>query len=167
MKSMKCFKAAMMFALGALVFTACDDDDNRLQVPEAVQGAFTQKYGNETRVEWDMEKQYAVAEFWKDNREHDAWFTMDGAWLMTEVDYGRQIADLPQSVQDGFNASQYAQWTIDDIDKIERNNYEDVYNRKWTCILMLPVIFSKKLPMEMMTAMKECFRHRCLLLFKV
>lgn len=127
MKSMKCFKAAMMFALGALVFTACDDDDNRLQVPEAVQGAFTQKYGNETRVEWDMEKQYAVAEFWKDNREHDAWFTMDGAWLMTEVDYGRQIADLPQSVQDGFNASQYAQWTIDDIDKIERNNYEDVY----------------------------------------
>lgn len=127
MKSMKCFKAAMMFALGALVFTACDDDDNRFQVPEAVQGAFTQKYGNATRVEWDMEKQYVVAEFWKDSREHDAWFTMEGSWLMTEIDYGRQIAELPQAVQEGFSASQYAQWIIDDIDKIERTGYEDVY----------------------------------------
>lgn len=127
MKSMKCFKAAMMFALGALVFTACDDDDNRFQVPEAVQGAFTQKYGNTTRVEWDMEKQYVVAEFWKDNKEHDAWFTMEGSWLMTEIDYGRQIAELPQAVQEGFSASQYAQWIIDDIDKIERTGYEDVY----------------------------------------
>lgn len=124
---MKCFKAAMMLALGALVFTACDDDDNRFQVPEAVQGAFTQKYGNTTRVEWDMEKQYVVAEFWKDNKEHDAWFTMEGSWLMTEIDYGRQIAELPQAVQEGFSASQYAQWIIDDIDKIERTGYEDVY----------------------------------------
>lgn len=127
MKSMKCFKAAMVFALGAFVFTGCDDDDNRFQVPGAVQGAFTQKYGNTTRVEWDMERQYAVAEFWKDNREHDAWFTMEGAWLMTEIDYGRQIAELPQTVQDGFNASAYAQWIIEDIDKIERSDYEDVY----------------------------------------
>ncbi len=131
MESMRCFKAAMMLALGALVFTACsdDDDDDDMSVPEAVRSAFTQKYGN-VGVDWDLEGQYFVAEFRKDSREHEAWFTTGGVWNMTTIDYGKSITGLPSAVQEGFNASPYTNangWIIDDVDKIERSNYDDVF----------------------------------------
>ena len=50
-----------------------------LLAPEAVQAAFNQQYGDATRVEWERERNgYLVAEFWKDNKEYDAWYTTEG-----------------------------------------------------------------------------------------
>lgn len=126
---MKWMKVAMTCVAGAFVLTSCDDDDDKkFDVPEAVQTAFNQQYGNVGRVEWDRERgNYIVAEFWKDNKEHDAWYSYEGQWMMTEVDYGQNIQALPQAVQDGFYASAYAQWVIDDIDEIQRPDYAATY----------------------------------------
>ncbi len=132
MKTIDLLKWTMMCAFGALVVTSCsdDDDDDGARVPEAVQVAFDSKYGNVGRVEWDREQGgYLVAEFRKDNREHDAWFTEGGEWVMTEVDYVRDLTALPQAVQAGYAATVYAQdgWTVDDIDEIQRPSYETFY----------------------------------------
>jgi len=72
---------------------------------------------------------YLVAEFIKDSKEHDAWYMGDGTWMMTEVDHGRDLTALPQAVQDGYALTVYAQqqWTVDDIDEIQRKGYETIY----------------------------------------
>lgn len=123
---------AMACAVGMVAFTSCDDDDNDdyARVPDAVTAAFSHQYGNPGYVEWDSERGgYYVAEFRKDGRDHEAWYTQAGLWAMTEVDYGRSLADLPQAVQSGYAATAYAldAWTVDDIDEIQRPDYETVY----------------------------------------
>lgn len=132
MKTLNLLKWTMVCALGMFVTTSCDDDDDdfRGNVPSAVQEAFDQKYSGVGRVEWDMEQGgYLVAEFMKDGREHDAWFTAGGEWVMTEIDYGRDLQALPQAVQDGYAVTTYAlqNWSVDDIDEIQRPAYDNVY----------------------------------------
>ena len=132
MKKWKWIGMAMACAVGMVAFTSCDDDDNDdyARVPDAVTAAFSHQYGNPGYVEWDSERGgYYVAEFRKDGRDHEAWYTQAGLWAMTEVDYGRSLADLPQAVQSGYAATAYAldDWTVDDIDEIQRPDYETVY----------------------------------------
>lgn len=132
MKKWKWIGMAMACAVGMVAFTSCDDDDNDdyARVPDAVTAAFSHQNGNPGYVEWDSERGgYYVAEFRKDGRDHEAWYTQAGLWAMTEVDYGRSLADLPQAVQSGYAATAYAldAWTVDDIDEIQRPDYETVY----------------------------------------
>lgn len=132
MKKWKWIGMSMACAVGMVAFTSCDDDDNDdyARVPDAVTAAFSHQYGNPGYVEWDSERGgYYVAEFRKDGRDHEAWYTQAGLWAMTEVDYGRSLADLPQAVQSGYAATAYAldAWTVDDIDEIQRPDYETVY----------------------------------------
>lgn len=132
MKKWKWIGMAMACAVGMVAFTSCDDDDNDdyARVPDAVTAAFSHQYGNPGYVEWDSERGgYYVAEFRKDGRDHEAWYTQAGLWAMTEVDYGRSLVDLPQAVQSGYAATAYAldAWTVDDIDEIQRPDYETVY----------------------------------------
>lgn len=132
MKKWKWIGMAMACAVGMVEFTSCDDDDNDdyARVPDAVTAAFSHQYGNPGYVEWDSERGgYYVAEFRKDGRDHEAWYTQAGLWAMTEVDYGRSLADLPKAVQSGYAATAYAldAWTVDDIDEIQRPDYETVY----------------------------------------
>lgn len=131
MKKWKWIGMAMACAVGMVAFTSCDDDnDDYARVPDAVTAAFSHQYGNPGYVEWDSERGgYYVAEFRKDGRDHEAWYTQAGLWAMTEVDYGRSLADLPQAVQSGYAATAHAldAWTVDDIDEIQRPDYETVY----------------------------------------
>ncbi len=128
MKTIRWMKIAMMFVAGVLAFTACHDDDDKFTVPQNVREAFSQQYAGATRVEWDWERNgYVVAEFWLDNKKHEAWYTRDGQWLMTEIDCGENLSILPQEVLDAFYASAYSAWTVDDIDMIQRSGYADVY----------------------------------------
>lgn len=132
MRTLELVKLAMICAFGAFVTTSCsdDNDDNNVQVPNAVQTAFSQKYSDVRHVEWDVESGgYLVAEFMKDNKEYDAWYTGDGTWMMTEIDHGRDITSLPQAVQEGYAATVYAQqsWTVEDIDEIQRKGYDTIY----------------------------------------
>lgn len=131
MKTKELMKWMMACAFGVFALTSCsDDDDAPVNVPDAVTRAFSDKYTGVSRVEWDREKGgYLVAEFWKDGKEHEAWFDANGEWFMTEVDHGRNLANLPQAVQEGYNSTTYAQtdWIIDDIDEIQRKGYDTFY----------------------------------------
>ena len=131
MKTKELMKWMMACAFGVFALASCsDDDDGNVPVPDAATRAFSEKYAGVGHVEWDREAGgYYVAEFWKDNKEHEAWFTETGEWVMTEVDYGHNLQALPQAVQDGYAATEYAhtQWAVDDIDEIQRPAYETFY----------------------------------------
>lgn len=131
MKTKELTKWMMVCALGVFSLTSCsDDDDNNINVPDNVTRAFSDKYAGVGRVDWDRERGgYLVAEFNKDGKEYDAWFTETGEWVMTEVDHGKRLENLPQAVQDGYKATTYYtnNWTIDDIDEIQRPAYETFY----------------------------------------
>lgn len=107
-------------------FVSCDDDDNinMSNLPGAIQEEFSTKYPNAQIEEWEQKNGYSVVDFRWDGFEAEAWFGTDG-WVMTETDIPYQ--SLPEAVRTSFEASQYANWKIEDIDKVERLNTETVY----------------------------------------
>lgn len=111
-------------ALLATTFFGCDDDDP-VFVPTEVQAAFTAKYPSAKNVEWENKGVYKVAEFYNNNLEMSAWFDSNGVWYMTETDL--TLNQLPASVQNAFNASDYSAWKIDDVDMLERKDLDVIY----------------------------------------
>ncbi|MDL2255448.1 PepSY-like domain-containing protein [Parabacteroides sp. OttesenSCG-928-G06] len=110
-------------ATGLLVTTGCNDDN---YMPEDIYlKAFEQKYQGASRVEWENKYGYKVAEFHYNGKESEAWFDEGANWLLTETDL--RYNDLPAAVQNGFKATEYANWRVDDVDKIERMETETVY----------------------------------------
>ncbi len=110
-------------AIGFVGFQSCsdDDDDNGVNVPTELKDALLAKYPNaaSAAVEWELKHNYYVAEFKETGVEKDVWFSKTGEWVMTETDVLGK-ANLPEAVQTAFAGSEYANWTIDDIDLYER-----------------------------------------------
>ena len=111
--------------LCGLVFAGCDKDEDGIRVDPGIEKAFQTRYPSANRVEWEKKAGYYVAEFWNNNAETEAWFSGDAVWHMTETDV--RYDDLPLAVRDGFMASDYADWRIDDIDMLECAGVETVY----------------------------------------
>lgn len=106
-------------------FQSCDNNDDELiAVPAELQHTFSAKYPNAVNVEWENKRGYYVADFY-DGYKVSAWFTQDGKWKMTETDI--PYTALPQAVKTSFEASDYASWKKDDVDKLERDGFETVY----------------------------------------
>lgn len=116
----------LLLALSAACsLQSCDNDDNNsISVPIELQSAFSSKYPNAANVKWEIESGYYVADFY-DGYEASAWFTQTGEWQMTETDI--PYKSLPQAVKTSFEASEYASWKIDDVDKVDRQDFETVY----------------------------------------
>ena len=115
--------AALLCA--TFVFTSCDNDDDRYLPESAVLQAFSAKYPNAKRTEWESKYGYKKAEFHIGSQELEAWFDAQGNWLLTETDISYNA--LPQAVKDAFKAGQYAAWKVDDVDMLERPDAPTVY----------------------------------------
>lgn len=114
----------LLFAFGAVSLVGCNDDDD--YIPEApVVDAFTTKYPGAKKVSWEQKAEYKVAEFILENHETEAWFDVSGNWLMTETDI--RFDELPLAIQEKHVLGAYANWRVDDVDKIERYNTETIY----------------------------------------
>lgn len=116
----------LAFMVSGLAFYSCDDDDN-LKVSDNFKSAFKSLYPNAKNVEWEKKRGYYVADFWRSDMkaEAEAWFNEQAQWTMTvtEISYN----DLPQEVKNGYQASEYSHWRLDDTDKVERHEMETVY----------------------------------------
>lgn len=120
----KSFLLTILFTCGILFFISCDNDDN--YTPEdVVVNAFKSKYPNAKKVEWETKSGYKVADFRFNSKDTEAWFSTTGEWVMTETDIAYN--ELPQAVQATFKASAYADWRVDDVDKLERSSTETIY----------------------------------------
>lgn len=103
---------------------SCDNDENP-SLPAELQNAFSERYPSAARVEWEVKSGYYVADFYDGANEASAWFSSDGAWYMTETDI--LYPDLPDAVKSAFETGDYSGWTVEDIDKLEREGMETVY----------------------------------------
>ena len=123
---MKFKVVTLLLALSAAwSLQSCDNDDNdSISVPTELQNAFSSKYPNAANVKWETKSGYYVADFY-DGYEASAWFTQTGEWQMTETDV--PYKSLPQAVKISFEASEYASWKMDDVDKVDRQDFETVY----------------------------------------
>ena len=64
-------------------------------------------------------------EVW-DGGEHSAWFNpLSAAWYMTETDV--RYENLPEPVLAAHKAGKYADWRVDDVDKLTREGMETLY----------------------------------------
>lgn len=97
------------------------------KISENVLKTFTEMYPYAIDVRWSVNGNYAVADFRMNNTpDMTAWFSnYGGQWGMTETDIA--FEDLPQPVKDAFIASEYATWTISDVDMLERKCAEIIY----------------------------------------
>lgn len=122
---MKKFAFWAMMTLSVVSLTSCDKDDDHVRVSADLQAAFDSRYPNASRVDWERNGGFYEAEFMGNGYENKAWFTPDGAWVMTEYDI--PFNQLPQAVLDAFAASAYASWRVDDVDMIEKSGMEMIY----------------------------------------
>ncbi|MBC5620403.1 MULTISPECIES: PepSY-like domain-containing protein [Butyricimonas] len=111
--------------LSGFAFTSCDDNDDNYTPDGKIQEAFITKYPNAQRVEWEKKYDHYVADFYLEGIEREAWINAQGEWVMTESDI--RYTDLPAEVQSAFQASEYKDWKIDDVDMLERVEMEPVY----------------------------------------
>lgn len=111
---------------GLMCLAACDNDDDSVTPNAAVVKAFSEKYPEATRIEWENENSYAKVEFIHEQLSLTAWFSQSGQWHMTKTEY-RSLDRLPEAVRKAFSESEYANWIVDDIDRLERLDGETLY----------------------------------------
>ncbi|PDP48018.1 hypothetical protein CLI82_00685 [Porphyromonas gingivalis] len=122
---MKVFKFLASMVLFAGLFAACNKEGNDLINSTSDEAAtLATMYPNAQNVRWEQEGEFRVAEFMNEGVKSEAWF-LRSIWQYTEIDI--PYSALPKAVRAAFEASEYAKWKIEDIDKVERNGTEVFY----------------------------------------
>lgn len=118
-----------LWVASLFVFAAChdddDDDDKGYKPKNAVVEVFNTKFPNATAVTWEKKGVYEKADFSEAGQECEAWFSVDGDWVMTEKDV--LYANLPDKVKTGFTGSIYGSWKVEDVEWVDRVNTTPVY----------------------------------------
>ena len=110
----------------ACLLAACDNDnDDNTSVDISVREAFSARYPDANLSEWERSNAYYVAEFRIGQIEKEAWYKSNADWVLTETDL--TFSQLPETVSSAFNASEYANWLIDDVHMLERPTTETLY----------------------------------------
>lgn len=90
------------------------------KIPAAVTESFKSKYASATNVEWKDRLTSYVATFEADGKKHEAYFDDDGSWKQTETEI--EETELPAAVKDGFDKSKYTEWSIERVERIDKND---------------------------------------------
>ena len=115
----------LMTLASAVALVGCDKNDDAVQVPAQVETAFHAMYPNATDVRWSGRSGYMVADFRESGVANSAWFDHSGGWHMTDTDIPYQA--LPEAVKASFEASEYATWRIEEVEKVTRTRLETLY----------------------------------------
>jgi uncharacterized protein YxeA len=87
------------------------------KIPAEVTSALTEKYPSAKNVEWRDKLTGFTASFTLDSKSYTATFNNKGEWERTEKEIDKE--ELPETVQEGFNKSKYADWTVSQESKID------------------------------------------------
>jgi hypothetical protein len=90
------------------------------KIPAGVTESFKTRYSSATNVEWKDRLTSFTATFEHDGKKHEAYFDDDGSWKQTQTVI--EESELPAAVNDGFQKSKYTDWTIDRVERIDRND---------------------------------------------
>ena len=124
MKTRTTIFTSLLLAVFAL--TSCNDTDGDNYIPdEKIVNVLHEKYPNAQRVEWKKKNDHYIADFREDHIKKEAWITTTGEWIMTESDI--LFKDLPEAVKTAFNQTEYKDWEVEDVDRLERLEMETIY----------------------------------------
>jgi hypothetical protein len=87
-------------------------------VPSRVVTAFTTQFPGVKLNKWEERKEGFIAKFTKDGKGYFAYYAADGSWKGTEMPI-KWTKNLPDSVKSGWKNSDYANWYVEDIKRIE------------------------------------------------
>lgn len=136
----------LLLFLPLALFISCSDDDdngnpggNTAGIVNEVLTQFEKDYPNAIDVKWTKTSDdFAVAQFnlgtgTKATQvvyEHKAWYKnhKDYAHIKYMGEKDIDYKDLPSEVKKAFEASQYADWEIDDVEEIVRYQLETIYS---------------------------------------
>lgn len=109
-----------------------------IEATPELQAALFDLYPEAQDVKWSQKNSYYVADFKapagvtpevrSDNGDlvnYSAWFDAQYQWQMTEEDLPQYM--IPDAVWAAFDATEYADWRIDDIDMLRRGGVETIY----------------------------------------
>ena len=68
--------------LAGFTFTSCDDDNDNYTPDEKIVNVLYEKYPNAQRIDWELQHDHYVADFYDNNIEKEAWFNTKGEWVM-------------------------------------------------------------------------------------
>lgn len=86
-------------------------------VDAAISGFISSKYPGAQIMEYDYDKGLLEVEIWHENREKDVYFNGRNEWAYTEWDI--RSSELPQAVTAAIAASEWATYSIDDIEYVQ------------------------------------------------
>jgi hypothetical protein len=92
---------------------------NTVTVPQAVATAFSSRFPAGQLEKWEQRKEGYVAVFRQDGKKLFAYYTVDGTWKGTESPI-KWTKNLPAAVKKGWQNSEYSNWYVEDIKKIEQ-----------------------------------------------
>ena len=98
-----------------------DDDHNNFQpviIPQAITDSINKMYAGATILEFDQEKNGFEVDILHNNIYKDVYFNTENQWISTEWDITKD--QVPAIVMNALQASEYKNYTIDDIDLIEK-----------------------------------------------
>lgn len=108
-----------LFLLPALMFAACNDDDNSPAVvlSDTVKSFISTKYPGAVITDAERTPNGLIeVDVVHDSKKKDIYFTQNDEWVLTEWDV--PVASLPQAAVDGINV-QYPGYFIDDVDYVQ------------------------------------------------
>ena len=124
------FITAMCICL--MTLAGCNKASADSQINEKAKVELSQRYPDAVNVKWTTKNGYYVAKFNKvatrsigSEFVFSVWFNRAGQWCMTESEISYDA--LPEVVKAAFQASEYATWKVEDIDKLERSGMETFY----------------------------------------
>ena len=123
---MKIFKIILICSM-FFAFSAQAQDLNSSNIPTAVHQAFSKRYPNMFAYEWKYKKKkgHYRAEFIDNGMELEAYFAPDGTWIQTKTEIKK--AQLPQEIWKSLSKTDYQNWKVDDIDRLQTPKYPIVY----------------------------------------
>ncbi len=114
----------MTFVAAAILFVGCNDDDDNFPT-DNLQTAFEAQYPNATDVSWSKHGSWNVVDFRKNGKKMEAWYSSAPIWAMTVTDLS--FSDLPAAVRNAFDTGEYRNYTVKNVEMVERRNYEPLY----------------------------------------
>jgi hypothetical protein len=94
-------------------------------IPQSVTADFSSKYPGIQVKKWNTENNQYVASFKMNGRRCQAFFTVNGNWLNTEIEM-RHLKNLSPDIRTSLRNSRYASYHIDNVERL-RTPHEEMY----------------------------------------
>jgi len=114
MKTLKVKFIALLLIMGGVSYNAMAQK-NAMQVPQAVQTAFSAKYPQAKLKNWEKDNNQYVASFVLDKRQCQTTYASNGTWLSTETTYRHVLKHLNPAIRHELRNSNYASYHIDQV----------------------------------------------------